>query len=401
MNMTEKKKIVLTAVITAVVTAVVTCGASSAVRKVTRYLPSDNAEKSFENKLSIVDSYLDKYYLNDYDKNQMFEQALVGYVDGLDEPYSKYYPADEFEEYVDEIEDSYVGIGVVISLDNDGNIVVIAPFEGSTAYEADVKPGDIIAAVDGVEYDDMEEAVKQIKNGEEGTTVDITFIRDGEIIEKTIERRQVSSNSVKSEMLDNNVGYVRISAFNTSDSGSDQDTYTEFKENVELLQSQGMQKMVIDLRDNPGGVLDVACNIADMILPEGIITYMEYKDGTRQDFNSDANELDIPIVVLINGNSASASEVLTGALKDYQKATVVGTQSYGKGIVQTVFPFLDGSGISMTVAKYYSPNGVCIHGVGIEPDVVVEMPEEYQGMYASSVEHDKDPQLQKALEILK
>lgn len=398
--MTEKKKIVLTAVITAIATAVVTCGVRNITAQFTRYLPSDDASKNFANKLSIIDSYLDTYYLNDYDKEEMLEQAVVGYVDGLNEPYSKYYPAEEFSEYIEAVEDSYVGIGVVITLDNDGNIIVLAPFEDSSAYEADVKPGDIIAAVDGVEYDDMNEAVNHIKGGPEGSIVNITFIRDGEILEKDIERRQVSVNSVRSEMLDNNIGYVRISAFNMNDDASEQDTYTEFKDEVEALQEQGMEKMIIDLRDNPGGILQVACNIADMLLPEGIITYMEYKDGTREDFNSDANELDIPMVVLINGNSASASEVLTGALKDYEKATVVGTQSYGKGIVQTVYPFLDGSGISLTVAKYYSPNGICIHDVGIEPDVVVEMPEEYQNMYASSVEHDKDTQLQKAIEIL-
>lgn len=399
--MTDKKKIALTAVITAVATVVVMTFGGRAVGRFTRYLPNSNASKAFANKLDIIDEYIDNHYMNDYDKAKMLERALVGYVDGLDEPYSRYYPADEFEKYLENVEDSYVGIGVVITLDKDGNIVVIAPFEDSSAYEADVRPGDIVAAVDGVEYDDMNEAVKHIKNGEEGTTVNITFIRDGEILEKTIERRRVSSNSVKSEMLDGKIGYVRITSFNMNEGTNDEDTFTEFKDEVEALQAQGMEKMIIDLRDNPGGILQVACNIADMILPEGIITYMEYKDGTREDFNSDENELDIPIAVLINENSASASEVLTGALKDYDKATVIGKTSYGKGIVQTVFPFLDGSGISLTVAKYYSPNGVCIHDIGIEPDIEVDMPEEFKGMYASMVEHDKDTQLQKAIEVLK
>ena len=399
--MTEKKKIALTAVITAAATLAITLSASEVVGKYTRYLPTDNEYKNFSNKIGIIDTYLEDKYFNDYDKEEMLEQAIVGYVNGLDEPYSKYYPAEEFEKYVENVEDSYVGIGVVISMDNNGNIVVLAPFEDSSAYEADVRPGDIIAMVDGVEYDDMNEAVKQIKGGKEGTTVNITFIRDGEVIEKTIERRQVSSDSVKSEMLTDKIGYVRISAFNTSGEGSEEDTYTEFKEEIESLLNQGMEKMIIDLRDNPGGVLPVACDIADMLLPEGIITYMEYKDGTREDYNSDANELDIPMAVLINENSASASEVLTGALKDYGKAKIVGKKSYGKGIVQTVFPFLDGSGISLTVAKYYSPNGVCIHDIGIEPDIEVDMAEEYKDVYASSVEHDKDAQLQRAIEELK
>lgn len=395
--MSERLKKILTILITIVLTAIVTIG----FMYVFRYYPTKNAYLNFSNKMNIIDSYLDKYYLNEYNKSDMFESAIEGYVKGLDEEYSVYYPPEKFDSYVEGVEDSYVGIGVVISMDKDDNVVVIAPFEDSSAYEADVRPGDIILAVDGVEYDDMNETVKHIKNGSEGTTVNITFIRDGEILEKTIERRRVSSDSVKSEMLEDNIGYVRISAFNMNDDESEQDTYTEFKEEVQSLQSQGMEKMIIDLRDNPGGVLPVACNIADMILPEGIITYMEYKDGTRQDFNSDNNELDIPMAVLINENSASASEVLTGALKDYGKATVVGKKSYGKGIVQTVFPFADGSGVSLTVAKYYSPNGVCIHGIGIEPDVEVDMPEEYSKMYASDVEHDKDTQLQKAIEIVK
>lgn len=394
--MSEKKKIVLTAVITAFV---IILGGRLAGR-FTRYLPTDSGSRAFANKLSIIDEYLDRYYMNDFDKNQMFERAIEGYVDGLDEPYSKYYPKADFDKYMENVEDSYVGIGVVITMDKDGNIIVLSPFEGSSAYEADVRPGDIITVVDGVEYDDMDEAVKQIKGGEEGTTVDITFIRGGEILEKTIERRQISSDSVKSEMLDGNIGYVRIASFNMNEQTSEEDTFTEFKEEVEALKAQGMEKMIIDLRDNPGGILDIACDIADMILPEGIITYIEYKDGTREDFNSDAASLEVPIAVLINENSASASEVLTGALKDYGKATVIGKKSYGKGIVQTVFPFADGSGISLTVAKYYSPNGVCIHDIGIEPDIEVDMPEEYEGMYASMVERDKDAQLQKAIEIL-
>jgi carboxyl-terminal processing protease len=162
-----------------------------------------------------------------------------------------------------------------------------------------------------------------------------------------------------------------------------------------------MDRLIIDLRDNPGGVLTEACNIADMLLPEGTITYTENKQGERKYYNSDAESLDIPIVILINGNSASASEVLTGALKDYGKAYVVGTTSYGKGIVQDVYPFYDGSGISLTSAKYYTPNGVCIHEIGIEPDETVELPDEYKNEYASLLPRSSDAQLQRAIEIIK
>ena len=204
-------------------------------------------------------------------------------------------------------------------------------------------------------------------------------------------------------MLDDKIGYVRISAFNAEDSGGEgtQDTYTEFVSEVEKLKADGMERMIIDLRDNPGGVLDIVCDIADMLLPEGTIMYMEYKDGKQEVFSSDADELNIPMAVLINEYSASASEVLTGALKDYDKAVIVGKKSYGKGIVQSVFPLLDGSGITMTVARYFTPSGVCIHDIGIEPDVDVDAPAEYADYYASAIPHDEDTQLQKAIEEVK
>ena len=221
-------------------------------------------------------------------------------------------------------------------------------------------------------------------------SVDMSFTRD-----------DIATDSVDGEMLNDNIGYIRVTGFNTTSDNGEKSTFSEFKDKITELQSSGMSKMIIDLRDNPGGVLDEACNMADMILPEGIITYTETKSGKRTDYNSDAESLDIPIVILINENSASASEVFTGALKDYGKATVVGKKSYGKGIVQSVLPFYDGSGMSLTVAKYYTPNGTCIHGIGIEPDVEVDMPDEYKDMYASMVEHDKDTQLQKAIEIIK
>ena len=162
-----------------------------------------------------------------------------------------------------------------------------------------------------------------------------------------------------------------------------------------------MEKLVLDLRDNPGGILDVVCDIADYLLPEGIITYTETKTGVREEYRSDAGDFDIPIVVLINGGSASASEVLTGALKDYDRAEIVGEKSFGKGIVQSVYPFADGSGMSLTIAKYYTPSGVCIHGEGIKPDYEVSLPEQYNDSYASAVPREDDTQLRKALELLK
>ena len=395
--MQTRTKIILTSVITAVSTAAV-MGAVGCYAMIYKSSVFDK----FEKKVSMINRYLESSYIYDYDENEMVESAVSGYVDGLDEKYTHYYTPNQFKTYNESLQDSYVGIGVVVSLNKNDQIEVISPFEGSSAYEAGVKPGDIIVNVDDEEFSgsSMEEAIAKIKGGKEGTTVKIKFMRDGKPIEMTIERRRVSSESVKSEMLSDKIGYIKISAFNTNDEGSDIDTYTEFKENYEKLKEQGAQKLIIDLRDNPGGALDVVCNIADEILPEGLITYMEYKDGHREEFKSDKNEIDLPIAVLINENSASASEVLTGALKDYKKATVIGKTSYGKGVVQSVIPFSDGSGMSITIAKYYSPNGICIHGTGIQPDIEVDLPEELQGEYASNIEHSKDTQLQKAIEIL-
>lgn len=399
LNMTSKNKIVAAVAITAASTAILTC----AVKDVQSYMGWGIGENSkIVSKIGKINNYLDSSYIYDYDKDKMSEMAVTGYVEGLDEPYTHYYSPDEFKRYQEALEESYVGIGAVISVNDNDEMIIISTYEDSGSYEAGILPGDILLAVDGETYsgDKMEEAVARIRKGKEGSTVTLTLKRNNETFDKTVERKRVTTNSVKSEMLDGDIGYIKISAFNTAESGNDVDTYTEFKENVEKLQNDGMKKMIIDLRDNPGGALDVVCNIADMILPEGIITYMEYKDGSRQDYKSDANELDLPIAVLINGNSASASEVLTGALKDYKKATVIGTKSYGKGVVQSVIPFSDGSGMSLTIARYFSPNGVCIHGEGIEPDINIEMPEEFKDKYASQIDHADDVQLKKAEEVL-
>ena len=394
------RNIVIAILITAIVTARLT---SFLYTNVLIYLPSSDGNKNFINKLSVINTVLRDEYLYDIDEDAVTEQAIEAYVEGLDEPYTHYYNPKKFSSYVSSLQDSYVGIGIVISDNDDNRIEVVAPIEDSPAYEQGIKPGDIIKAVDGKEYsgDEMDEAVSHIKGGKTGTTVTVTIVRDGgEPFDVVVERRDISQESVKTEMLDGNIGYVRITSFNNSERKSKQDTYTEFREKVTQLQKDGMEKMIIDLRDNPGGDLDVVCNIADMIVPEGTITYMEYKNGKRETFKSDAKEINMPIAVLINENSASASEVLTGCLKDYNKAVIIGKKSYGKGIVQTVYPFLDGSGMSLTVAKYYSPNGVCIHGTGIEPDVDVDVSEEYKDYYASQIPKEDDTQLKKAIEEL-
>lgn len=246
----------------------------------------------------------------------------------------------------------------------------------------------------------MQECVDHIKGGAAGTKITIDVLRDDEPLKFDVIRGEITENSVSSEMLSDDIGYISITNFNMSTDGYDKSTYTEFVDEITDLTDMGMKKLIIDLRDNPGGVMEEVINIADYLLPEGIITYTETRTGEREEYKSDANAVKIPMVVLVNGNSASASEILTGALKDYGYAVVVGEKTYGKGIVQRVYPFSDGSGMSITIAKYFTPNGVCIHGVGIEPDYVVELPEKYDGMYAVSIPHNEDAQLRKAIEIL-
>lgn len=398
--MTEKRKIVLTAVITAAVTAVVTCVITLTAQNISSLLFLGNSDDAFIKKFEAVDTILGKKYLYDYDKTELRENAVKAYVDGLGEPYTHYYTPSEFSSYMGNIQDGYVGIGIMVGVNDNNQIEVIAPFEDSPAYNAGVLPGDILKAVEGKDYsgDNLSEAVDAIKQGKEGTSVNITFLRGNEEINLSIERGDIASESVKAEKLENNIGYIRITSFNVPSTNGEHSTFSEFSSKLSELTGQGTDRLIIDLRDNPGGSLTEACDIADMLLPEGTITYIENKSGDKKYYDSDAECIDIPIVVLINGNSASASEVLTGALKDYGKATVVGERSYGKGIVQDVYPFFDGSGISITSAKYYTPNGICVHDEGIEPDVTVTAQSD---KYISELDHSEDVQLKKAIELIK
>lgn len=401
--MSERKKIVLTAVITAFVTAVVTCSVTLVSKNISSMLFLGDEDEAFANKIKAVDAMLSKKYLYDYDKTKLREIAVSSYVESLAEPYTHYYTPSEFSSYMNNVQDGYVGIGVMVGVNDNNQIEVIAPFEDSPAYKAGVLPGDILKAVEGTEYsgEKLTEAVEAIKKGKEGTTVNITFVRGETELELNIERGDVSSASVKAEKLDGSIGYIRITSFNGASENGEHSTSSEFRSKLSELREQGAEKLIIDLRDNPGGVLTEVCNIADALLPEGTITYIEDKSGERKYYSSDAECIeDIPMAVLINGNSASASEVLTGALKDYGRTVVVGERSYGKGLVQEVYPFFDGSGISITSAKYYTPNGTCVQGIGIEPDAIVEMPEEYSNQYISAIAHSDDVQLKKAIELI-
>lgn len=393
MKLGIKRNTILTILITALVTAFLT----SAVKDILS-LGGMNGTNA---KMSAVSRMLKNYCIYDVDEEKMNDYALIGMTAAAGDPYTAYYSKEEFNSYKDNVFSSYVGIGATLGADLENNqLVVISPMEDSPAESAGLKSGDVIKSIDGTSYTayQLSEAATYLKTGDEGTNVVLKVIRDGgKELEITVKRGKIEKISVKSKMLPNNTGYIRITGFEIASGKDGKSTYNEFCEHLEALKTAGMTGLIIDLRDNPGGDFDSVCKIADKLLPEALITYTEDKQGKRKDVKSDAESVDVPIVVLINGGSASASEVLTGALKDNKKATVVGTKSYGKGIVQSVFSFVDGSGISITTAKYYTPSGVCIHDIGIEPDIEV-LPSSKKAI--SEMDLSEDTQLQKALELL-
>lgn len=382
-----------------IVVAVVTFAAGTAVRSLLWQgsYGEDGAlvtqkEETLE-KLGLLESYIRGYYLDEIDDEILQDYLYYGLVAGLGDPYAAYYNEEETMSMLDSSSGSYCGIGAVFSQNMvTGVITVSKVYEGCPSYEAGLLPEDILYMVEGEEVtgEDLTNVVTKIK-GEEGTEVTLTMIRGEDTIDFTMKRQMIEVPTVEYEMLPDSVGYIMISEF-------DGVTDTQFHDALTDLQSQGMKSLVIDLRNNGGGSVEAVSNIADELLPEGPIVFTEYKDGERVERSSDAACLDLPMAVLMNGNSASASEILAGALQDYESATIVGTQSYGKGIVQSIIDLQDGTALKLTTAKYYTPNGNNIHGIGITPDVEIDLPEELKTKVEISFE--EDVQLLKAKEVL-
>ena len=305
---------------------------------------------------------------------------------GLGDIYTCYYTPDEYASFMESSNGNYSGIGAMLSQDySTGIITVVQVFEGSPAEEVGLQPDDILYKVKGEEVtgQDLSLVVTDLK-GEEGTAVDISVMRGTEEIDLTVTRRKIEVPTVESRMLTDTIGYIGITEF-------DDVTDDQFLSALDELKEEGMQDLVIDLRNNGGGLVDVTCNILDELLPEGLIVYTEDKYGNRQEEYSDAEHyFDGKMAVLVNGNSASASEIFAGAIKDYGVGTLIGTQTFGKGIVQSLFPLSDGSAIKITVSRYYTPAGNNIHEVGIAPDIVLD----------KDTESADDNQLQKAIEVL-
>ncbi len=346
-----------------------------------------------QSKLAFLEAYIRGYYLDEIDDEQMEDYLYYGLVAGLGDPYAAYYNEEETQSMLDSSSGNYCGIGAVFSQNLiTGTITVTRVYEGCPSYEAGLLPEDILYKVGDEEVtgQDLTNVVTKIK-GEEGTEVTLTMIRGEEYIDFTMKRQMIEVPTIEHEMLADQVGYIMISEF-------DGVTDEQFIEALENLQSQGMKSLVIDLRNNGGGSVESVCHIADKLLPEGPIVYTEYKGEEREARNSDSECVDVPIAVLMNGASASASEILAGALQDYGAAEIIGTQSYGKGIVQSIFDLQDGTALKLTTAKYYTPNGNDIHEIGITPDVEIDLPEELKTEVTLSFE--EDVQLQKAIEVL-
>jgi len=348
-------------------------------------------------KVKEVESIIKKYYIEEVDEKKLVEGAVAGIAAAVGDPYTVYLNEKEFEDFKVQTEGSYAGIGVVVSVDPSDNLItVVAPFEDTPGEKAGILPGDKIIKVNGKEVygENLEEAVSMMK-GPKGTDVTITIMRDKQTEPKeiTITRDIIVLQTIKHKIVADNIGYIRITMF-------DEKTDKDFESALNELLKQNIKGLIIDVRDNPGGLLSEVVRIADRLLPKGIIVYTEDRYKNRDTEYSDSNEIRLPIVVLVNGGSASASEILAGAIQDYGKGTLIGTKTFGKGLVQNLFPLADGkSAVKVTISKYYTPKGRCIQGEGIEPDIVVELPEELQ-MSISQIKEEDDIQLQKAIEIL-
>ncbi len=348
-------------------------------------------------RLEEVRQLLEEYYYTEVDEEVLLTGAVRGMMSSLGDPYTFYYTPEEMAASVEHDEGVYEGVGMQILGTVAGDMIVTRTFKGGSAYESGVRAGDKIVAVNdqpvsAETVQAMNDAVDMIK-GERGTTVKVTFERDGAYIDFILERRSVTMNRVEYTMLDDDIGYVILYEFVG-------DVVEGFKDAVEQLEKQGAKGLIIDVRANPGGLLDAVVDICDMLLPKGTIVYMEDRAGNRDTYYSDAKMIDLPIAVLVNETSASASEVLAGAVQDTGRGKLVGQNTFGKGIVQVIIPFeSDGAGLQLTMATYYTPAGRCIHGSGLVPDVVVD-----NGNYdftISEVNPEKDAQLNAAMEVLR
>ena len=355
-----------------------------------------NRLKQYE-KLDLLMQLVELYYYEDVDTDEMLESAAVGLIAGIGDVYSVYYTKEDMEAFNEETEGEYAGIGCQLLADpTDQMITVTRVFKGSPAEEAGMRSGDKIVYVNDVYYSAYEmDAAVDVMRGTPGEDVKVTVLRGLDTVDFDITRKVVNINYVEYEILDGNIGYVMVYDFLG-------DAVEGFRTALEAFQAANVTGMIIDLCNNGGGLLDASVEMADMILPEGTVVSVRDKNGAEEAFTIDGEYYDVPMVVLVNGYSASASEILSGAIRDTGEGMLVGTKTFGKGVVQSVIDFPDGSGLKVTTARYFTPSGECIHGVGIEPDVEIELDEDVVTRYGiNNLPHEQDAQLQKAIELIK
>lgn len=394
-------RVIMLIVLTAVITFMVTTIAMYSKFQNSGSLSSNGSSSSNENTLvKTLQSFkamINKLYIGDVDEDAMIEGALKGYVEGLGDPYTEYYTKEEMADLREELNSEYVGIGVYIGNNAVDNTLVIAgTIKSSPAEEAGLKAGDIVEKIDDVSYTgkQLSEATKVLK-AEEGTTVKLTILRDGKEIEINITRRKITVEHVSSKMMDNNVAYIKIDSFDNNVSDS-------FKSQLTDLMKENVNGIIIDLRSNGGGIVTEATDIADLFLEkdETILITKSKKDNEEKITKSKQEPIvkNTPVVILVNEGTASASEILAGALKDKYNATIVGKTTYGKGVIQSLYNLTDGSGLKITTDEYFTPNHNKIQKTGITPDVEVDLTKDADGNYETG---DKDAQLLKAIEVIK
>lgn len=339
-----------------------------------------------EAKLNAIDSVLDSFYFEEVDDEKAKDSIYKAYLSSYGDKYTVYYTADEYKKLTETTNGTFSGIGAVCQISSEGGILLVDVYESGAGYKAGLRSGDRIIQVDGTDVTDMDlsSAVALVKGGK-GTQVGLKIVRDGATSDYTVVRDEIEVQTVNYAITEDNIGYISVSQFENV-------TAKQFKAAIEDLKSEGAKGIIIDIRNNPGGLLTTVISMLKDILPNGLIVYTEDKDGNRKEYgDNDNEELDMPLAVLVNGNSASASEIFAGAIQDYGKGVIVGTQTFGKGIVQTVKPLTDGSAIKFTIAKYFTPKGQDIHGKGVTPDVVVEYDKDA----------DEDTQISAALESVR
>lgn len=389
-----KKKCMALVLVSALCMTLVGCDYE--IRKKSDVSSQGMYDKEVEDKVEEINGYIDAYFYFETDQELQEEAIYDGIMAGLDDPYSVYYTADEYADLMEENSGEYVGVGAVVTQGADKAVTIVRPIPGSPAEEVGLMAEDIVVQVDDVEItnQDLTTVVEMIR-GEEGTEVYIKVYRPSinDYVEFNVTRRVVENVTVNAEILDDNIGYIQVQQFYDN-------TDEEFIAAVQDMQSKNVKGIIVDMRDNPGGLLTSVVNMCDFIMDEGPILTTKDKHGRiiAQYDSTDEESLDIPMVVLINGNSASASEIFAGAMKDTGKAELVGTTTFGKGIVQSVMPLSDGTAIKLTIAKYFTPAGNDIHEAGIEPDYVVELPDGVES--AVNVKQEDDTQLDKAIDII-